>query len=585
MAKRAPKKYPSLRFFITVTIMIIVGLVLVLSVGFYYIKTSSILRKTSRDSIVRELNQVNDTIQDQVETIDSIIPLFMSNEVIQNALENPGAGINYPFSVERQMSYIYNSSALSEKNFTDSIYIYNSRSTVYHAYTSGILENVDGTSEFLQSTIDSANPHLMCYTSPLHDQNMYFARNLYSSNSGNRIGMIVININAQKWIEYCSKTIDPSWFIMLFNKEFSLSSDSDFSKDQLLDLYSSLTAQKNSVLFKEQSFGGRDYFMASQSLERLGLTSAVAAPKDLLLENLNSTLKSYLLVTLAVALLSLMAAFIISRAVTRPIDTMIFHINEISKGNRSALPPEGFYQEFRVWAQSFNQMLLQLDTYYQDIYQQKLLIKNAEIRALQSQMDPHFLFNVLNTIAWKAQMIDNEEIYEMVISLGSLLKMNTLSRNHNFTSISIEMEYVRLYVYLQQMRFEDKISCDIQIPEQVLSCEIPCLSIQPLAENAIVHGLEPKKGKGHLIIQIIEGDDSQLEICIIDDGIGFEVIPDIQSIASSEKDSHTHIGMKNLDKRLKLLYGPDSGIRITSIPNKCTTVSFHIPRKEFTHDI
>ena len=104
MAKRAPKKYPSLRFFITVTIMIIVGLVLVLSVGFYYIKTSSILRKTSRDSIVRELNQVNDTIQDQVEIIDSIIPLFMSNEVIQNALENPGAGINYPFSVERQRS-------------------------------------------------------------------------------------------------------------------------------------------------------------------------------------------------------------------------------------------------------------------------------------------------------------------------------------------------------------------------------------------------------------------------------------------------------------------------------------------------
>lgn len=73
--------------------------------------------------------------------------------------------------------------------------------------------------------------------------------------------------------------------------------------------------------------------------------------------------------------------------------------------------------------------------------------------------------------------------------------------------------------------------------EQALSCEIPCLSIQPLVENAIVHGLEPKKGKGHLIIQIIEGDDQMLEICIIDDGIGFEVIPDIQSIRHSEKDS------------------------------------------------
>lgn len=70
-----------------------------------------------------------------------------------------------------------------------------------------------------------------------------------------------------------------------------------------------------------------------------------------------------------------------------------------------------------------------------------------------------------------------------------------------------------------------------------------------------------------------------LEICIIDDGIGFESIPDIQNIAPSHKDSHTHIGLKNLDKRLKLLYGPDSGIRITSIPNKCTTVSFHVPWK------
>lgn len=138
-------------------------------------------------------------------------------------------------------------------------------------------------------------------------------------------------------------------------------------------------------------------------------------------------------------------------------------------------------------------MLQQLDAYYQDIYQQKLLIKNAEIRALQSQMDPHFLFNVLNTIAWKAQMTDNEEIYEMVIFLGSMLKMNTLSRNHTFTSIEKDMEYVRLYVYLQQMRFEDKISCDIQIPEQVLSCEIPCLSIQPLQKMPLYTDLNQRK--------------------------------------------------------------------------------------------
>lgn len=80
------------------------------------------------------------------------------------------------------------------------------------------------------------------------------------------------------------------------------------------------------------------------------------------------------------------------------------------------------YHEFNVWAHSFNQMLKQLDIYYNDNFQKQLLLKNAEIRALQSQVNPHFLFNVLNTIAWKAQINDNEEIYEMVISLGELLK-------------------------------------------------------------------------------------------------------------------------------------------------------------------
>ena len=187
-----------------------------------------------------------------METIDSVIPLFMSNEVIHNALENPDVGTNHPFSVERQMSYIYTSS-VSFQHFTDSIYIYNNHNIIYHAYTSGILENVEDTSDFLQSTIDASDPHLMCYTSSLHEQNMYFARNLYSSNSGNRIGMIVININARKWIEYCSKTIDSSWFIMLFNREFSLSADSDFSGEDLQTLYSSLNTKKGSVLFRNKA--------------------------------------------------------------------------------------------------------------------------------------------------------------------------------------------------------------------------------------------------------------------------------------------------------------------------------------------
>ena len=136
---------------------------------------------------------------------------------------------------------------------------------------------------------------------------------------------------------------------------------------------------------------------------------------------------------------------------------MVFHINEISQGRQDSLPPLKMHYEFQIWMNAFNEMLKKLDISYNDNFQKQLLLKNAEIQALQSQMDPHFLFNVLNTIAWKAQMSDNEEIYDMIISLGELLRINTISKESAYTLLEQEMKYVKFYIYLQQMRFEDKI--------------------------------------------------------------------------------------------------------------------------------
>ena len=144
--------------------------------------------------------------------------------------------------------------------------------------------------------------------------------------------------------------------------------------------------------------------------------------------------------------------------------------------------------------------------------------------------------------------------------------MNTISKEKSFIALEQEMRVLRFYIYLQQMRFEDKISCSIQIPPELLDCEIPCFLIQPLVENAIVHGLEPKKGKGTLAIGIFRKSPETMEICIIDNGVGFSEIPDIRSIASSADDSHTHIGLKNLDKRLELLFGEAARLQICSVP-------------------
>lgn len=560
----------SLRSFITITVSLIVTIVLLCSVYFFYIKTSRLLTDYSQESINSQLNQVNSLITEQVETIDSVIPLFMSNQLLLNALESKTPMESSRFQIERQMSYIYTSTPLSNKNYTDSIYLLCDNSAYFHTYTSGTLENITQRCQEFIDTIDTAETKLICFALPGTSEQIYFARNLFSSNSGNHLGIMVLSIDSAKLMSYCTKNVNPDWFITLCTSDFSLLSNPE------------KTTQFQELLLHEES-----YYAATQNLNSWGMTSSVIAPKDPLLQDLNHTLKSYLILLFVILLIALTAAITISRAVTRPIGTMVRHINEISTGAQSELPPMQLYREFDLWADAFNDMLKKLDASYNENFQKQLLLKNAEIQALQSQMNPHFVFNVLNTIAWKAQILDNEEIYQMVVSLGELMRMDILSKNHSFVTLEQEMEYVKLYIYLQQMRFEDKISCSIQIAPELLTMQIPCLCIQPLAENAIVHGLEPKKGRGRLVIQVLKTDEHTLEVNVIDDGVGFnQTDPDgmipvskLLTAQSEGNNAHTHIGLKNLDKRLRLLFGEEAGLRIHSTPNKCTSVSFSIPCK------
>ncbi|MCD8151148.1 MAG: histidine kinase, partial [Clostridiales bacterium] len=157
------------------------------------------------------------------------------------------------------------------------------------------------------------------------------------------------------------------------------------------------------------------------------------------------------------------------------------------------------------------------------------------------------LFNTLNTMARKAQMSDNPELYQMIISLGDLLKTNMLSQSTSYLSVknnepensggkpvenlqklSEELKYIKLYIYLQKMRFEDKIDVHFEIDPNLEEYRVPYFCIQTLVENAFVHGLEAKKGKGNLTIIIKKNTDS-LFISVQDDGVGFQKIPDLST--------------------------------------------------------
>ncbi|HHY92771.1 MAG TPA: histidine kinase, partial [Firmicutes bacterium] len=206
-------------------------------------------------------------------------------------------------------------------------------------------------------------------------------------------------------------------------------------------------------------------------------------------------------------------------------------------------------------------------------------LKDAELKALQSQINPHFLFNTLNTISRLALLEGAPKTQEVVFALAELLRAS-LRKIGQVATLRDEIAYVRHYLLIQETRFRDRIHVDLDIDEQCLDGEIPLLTLQPLVENAIVHGLEPKEEGGHLVVRAQRVGD---EVCIevADDGLGMppEVVEEVLRLESKRSGrSHlTGLGMSNVHKRLQYHFGADYHWEVQSRLGEGTRITLFLP--------
>jgi len=234
---------------------------------------------------------------------------------------------------------------------------------------------------------------------------------------------------------------------------------------------------------------------------------------------------------------------------------------------------------------TYNKMSEKINTLINKVYKEKLVMKDAEIKALQAQINPHFLYNTLETINWKAKLNGVEDISEMVTALSSIIDANLDRNNEKMIPIKKELEYIDNYNLLIQKRFGKKIAFVKYIDDEALMYKIPKLLIQPLIENAIYHGLETKKGGGtvELVITIEEGT---VLIVIADDGTGIDDVTlnklkeSLDKNDENQYESRTKIGIMNVHKRIRLIYGDEYGLKIFSEANKGTTIILKLPFSE-----
>ncbi|MDQ4045749.1 MAG: histidine kinase [Actinomycetota bacterium] len=209
----------------------------------------------------------------------------------------------------------------------------------------------------------------------------------------------------------------------------------------------------------------------------------------------------------------------------------------------------------------------------------RTLLMEAEVRALRAQISPHFIYNSLNAIA---SFINTDPVRarELVVEFADFTRYS-FRRHGDFTTLAEELRCIDRYLLLERARFGERVQVSLQIAPEVLSTVVPFLSLQPLVENAVRHGLEAKEGPGHITIAAHDSG-AFAEVTIEDDGVGMDPAQ-LQSVLAGHTDGD-HVGLRNVDARLRQVYGDDHGLIIETAPGEGTLITMRVPKSQPGHD-
>lgn len=283
------------------------------------------------------------------------------------------------------------------------------------------------------------------------------------------------------------------------------------------------------------------------------------------------------LIILFACLLSVAFSIAIANGISKPVRDLSKKMLKIGDGDFSVSSTYDSKDEIGVLSLHFNKMVVQLKKLIRKAYQEELLKQKAELKSLRMQINPHFLYNSLESINWMARIRGIPEVGKMVKALGDLMRSSI--GGEDFITIEEEIRNIENYLTIQKFRYGDKVSVEISIDPKIRKLKIPKLILQPIVENAIIHGIENKVGNGRIAITG-KDNDGKILLQVEDDGLGMEeeIIAEILSEKPRQvTNEHTHIGIRNVDRRIRMYYGDQHHIVISSTLGIGTLVSINIP--------
>lgn len=520
------------------------------------------IHRTAKNIIVG--STVYDYLQDGAPTLDG--------DVLAQSVLRSG--------VERDMTYDLLFDAAFDAGLIENVHLYLTDENI--AFLSRNNRSTDKGMPSVQAIYNAVKNErfwgFRCYPSAQEDPLIYFAYCLYSlsTDASNRNLYLIFSTRKEMLYAHFEPllTNDDALFYVTDADGRIIISDNSQTEGMLVP--EALQFRNTNGAFEHVLLDRTEYFASVYEMND-GFRSVTLLPVSRLTAGVRNITWRYLILCLCVMVLTILLVLPLTLRLTHFTRDFIEGIRRFGSGDLTVKLPQYHDYDLNEICTTFNHMTDEINTLIKDKYEKQMLLQQMDIAFLQSQMNPHFLFNVLLSISARAKMDGDETLFEMVQSLTTLLQASLHPKQAVKIPLRQELEYVRAYLSIQRLRFGQRISFEICVPEQLQGLLIPRLSVQPLVENAVIHGLTPIEDNGLVRVEA-NADEQTLNIVVEDNGCGFDLTA--QGAAPRADGEHNHIALSNLQKRIILLYGDEYGLELHSAKNQGCRVSLHLPREE-----
>ncbi|MFB9326431.1 sensor histidine kinase [Paenibacillus aurantiacus] len=328
-----------------------------------------------------------------------------------------------------------------------------------------------------------------------------------------------------------------------------------------------------------QHIQGEPYQILYNTFATSGWRIVGAFPLNESLEVVTNIQKFTFMIALLTLLVAMAASWYLTNSIVRPIGKLRSLMKKVEEGELALRFPSKTNDEIGQLGHSFNNMVSEINNLIELVYKEQQSKREAELKALQSQIKPHFLYNTMDTIQWMAIDRGADDIVEIVSAL-TLLFRNSLSKGQEIIPLRSELDHVRSYLTIQMARYEEKLRCELDVPDELLGRHVVKILLQPLVENAIYHGIKPKEGGGTIRITG-SADEERMTLVVEDDGLG--IPPDRlarmnEALKAGRKSAEDNgYGLYNVNERIQLIHGSAYGLVVESRQGVGTKVMLRLP--------